>query len=60
MSIGDVLWQQAGVAVGLGLLAVEAGSRPGVDVAGKAAPKISRRNLTLGGELPRVLNIVQF
>jgi hypothetical protein len=40
--------------VGLGLLTVEAGSRPGVDVAGKAAPNKSRRNLILGGELPRV------
>jgi hypothetical protein len=48
---GDVLRQRAGVAVGLGQMAVEAGSCPGVDVAGKAAPNKSRRNHTPGGEL---------
>jgi hypothetical protein len=48
---GDVLRQQAHMAVGLGLLAVEAGSCPGVDVAVKALPNKSRRNHTPGGEL---------
>jgi hypothetical protein len=45
--------------VGLGLLAVEAGSPPGVDIAEKAAQNKFRRNDTMGGELPRVWNIVQ-
>ncbi len=46
--------QQVGVAVGLGLLAVEAGSRPGGDVAGEALPDKSRRDHMPGGEPPRV------
>ncbi len=44
MRDGDVLQQHAGEVVGLGLLAVEAGSSPGVDITGKAAPNKSRRN----------------
>jgi hypothetical protein len=51
---GDVLRQQVGVAVGLGLLAVEAGSGLGDDVAGEAAPIKSRRNHMPGGKAPRI------
>ncbi len=46
--------QQVGVAVGLGLLAEEAGSRPGGDVAGEALPDKSRRDHMPGGEPLRV------
>ncbi len=51
---GDVLRQQAGMGVGLRLLAVEAGSPPGVDITEKAAPNKFRRNDMTGGKLPRV------
>jgi hypothetical protein len=49
---GDVLRQQVAMAVGLGLLAVKAGSRPGVDVAGKAILNKSRSNHTPKASLP--------
>jgi hypothetical protein len=53
---GDVLRQQAVVAVGLGLLAVEVGSCPGVEVGRKAMSNKSRRNQTPRGEPPRVFS----
>ncbi len=49
---GDVLRQQAGVAVGLGLLEVEAGSLPGVDVTGMDRPNKSRINQCWEVSLP--------
>ncbi len=56
---GDGLWQQAGVAVDLALLAVQAGSRPAGDIIEEAAPDKSRRDKTLRGEPPREGNVVQ-
>ncbi len=41
---GDGLWQQAGVAVNLALLAEQAGSRPVGDVIGEPTPDKSRRH----------------
>jgi hypothetical protein len=51
---GDWLQLQAGVAMNLGLLAVEAGSRPGGNVSGKPSPDKPRRHHTPGGEPPQM------
>jgi hypothetical protein len=42
------------VAMDLGLLAVEAGTRPGSDVVGEPSPDKSRRYHMPGGEPPRM------
>ncbi len=51
---GDGQRQQAGVAVDLALLAVQAGFCPADDVVGEAAPDKPRRHKTLRGKPPRV------
>jgi hypothetical protein len=51
---GERLWLQARVAMNLGLLAVEAGPRPGDDVGGKPSPDKPRRHHTPEGEPPRM------
>ncbi len=56
---GDLLWLQARVAMNFGLLAVEAGPRPGGDVGGEPSPDKPRRYHTPGGEPPRMLNVVK-
>jgi hypothetical protein len=47
----DWLQRQAGVAVNLGLLAVEAGTRPGGDIIGEFSPDKPGRHQTLGCEM---------
>jgi hypothetical protein len=56
MSLQDRDWLGLQVHVGmdLGLLAVEAGSRPGGDVAGKPSPDKPRRYRMPGGKPPRM------
>ncbi len=54
---GDWLRLQACVAINLGLLAVEAGMRPGSDVVGEHSPDKSRRYHMPGGEPPRMWNM---
>jgi hypothetical protein len=57
---GDGLWQQAGVAVDLALLAVQAGFCPAGDVVGEAAaPDKPRRHKVPRGQPLRVGNAVQ-
>ncbi len=58
--MGDRLRLQAGVAMNLGLLAVEAGSRPGSDVGGEPSPDKPRRHHSPGGQPPRMWNIVKW
>ncbi len=55
----DGLRQQAGVAVDLALLAVQAGFCPAGDIVGEAAPGNSRRYKASRGQLPRMGNAVQ-
>jgi hypothetical protein len=59
MRDGDWLQLQAGVAINLGPLAVEAGSRPGVDVGGKPSSDKSSKHHTRGGEPPQMWNVVK-
>jgi hypothetical protein len=49
---GDWLWLQAGVAMNLGLLVVEAGSRPGSDVGREPSPDKPRRHHSQEASLP--------
>ncbi len=49
---GDWLELQVRVEMDLGLLAVEAGPRPGSDVAGQSSPDKPRRYHAPGGEPP--------
>ncbi len=59
LSDGDGLRQQAGVAVDLVPLAVQAGSRSVGDVIGEPVPDKSRRHKTPRGKPPIVGNVVQ-
>ncbi len=49
---GDVMRPGVGVALGLFLLAVQAGLGPGCHIFNVATPQESRRNKTPGGEPP--------
>ncbi len=51
---GDRLRLQAGVAMNLGLLAVEAGLRPGGDVSGEPSPDKSRKHYTPASAPPQM------
>jgi hypothetical protein len=56
---GDGLRQQAGVAMDLALLAVQAGSCPAGDDIGEVTPDKPRRHNAPRGRPPRVGNVVQ-